>query len=53
MPDFLAEEVRTYLDGFYKLKPKDLIFTFSESYLHHEMDRGAKKQMLKGLECTI
>lgn len=47
MPDFLAEEIQNYLDGFYKLKPKDLIFTFSKSYLHHEMDRGAKKANVK------
>jgi phage integrase len=47
MPDFLAEEIQNYLDGFYKLKAKDLIFTFSKSYLHHEMDRGAKKANVK------
>ena len=47
MPDFLAEEIKIYLDGFYKLKPKDLIFTFSKSFLHHEMDRGAKKANVK------
>lgn len=47
MPDFLAEEIQNYLDGFYKLKPKDLIFTFSKSYLHHEMDRGTKKANVK------
>ena len=47
MPDFLAEEIQNYLDSFYKLKPKDLIFTFSKSYLHHEMDRGAKKANVK------
>ncbi len=47
MPDFLAEEIQNYLDSFYKLKPKDLIFTFSKSYLHHEMDRGTKKANVK------
>lgn len=47
MPDFLAEEIQNYLDSFYKLKPKDLIFTFSKSYLHHEMDRGSKKANVK------
>ncbi|HEK9074843.1 TPA: site-specific integrase [Streptococcus equi subsp. zooepidemicus] len=47
MPDFLAEEIQNYLDGFYKLKSKDLIFTFSKSYLHHEMDRRAKKANVK------
>lgn len=47
MPDFLAEEIKIYLNGFYKLKPKDLIFTFSKSFLHHEMDRGTKKANVK------
>ena len=47
MPDFLAEEIKIYLDGFYKLKPKDLIFSFSKSFLHHEMDRGSKKANIK------
>ena len=42
MPDFLAEEIKIYLNGFYKLKSKDLIFTFSKSFFHYEMDRGAK-----------
>ena len=47
MPDFLAEEIKIYLDGFYKLNSKDLIFTFSKSFLHHEMDRGTKKANVK------
>ena len=47
MPDFLAEEIKIYLNGFYKLKSKDLIFTFSKSFLHYEMDRGAKKANIK------
>lgn len=47
IPDFLAEEIKIYLNGFYKLKSKDLIFTFSKSFLHHEMDRGAKKANVK------
>lgn len=47
MPDFLAEEIKIYLDDFYKLKSKDLIFIFSKSFLHHEMDRGSKKANIK------
>ena len=53
IPDFLAEEIQNYLDGFYKLKPKDLIFTFSKSYLHHEMDRGAKKANVKRIRVHV
>lgn len=47
MPNFLVEKIKIYLDGFYKLKLKDLIFTFSKSFLHYEMDRGAKKANVK------
>lgn len=47
MPDFLADELKIYLDGFYKLGNNDLIFTFSKSYLHHEMDRGARIANIK------
>ena len=47
MPEFLTEEIKEYIDSFYKLKPKDLIFNFSKSYLHHEMDRGSKKAQVK------
>ena len=47
MPEFLTEEIKEYIDSFYKIKSKDLIFNFSKSYLHHEMDRGAKKAQVK------
>ena len=42
MPQFLCEEMKEYLDMIYGLKKKDRIFTVTKSYLHHEMDRGAK-----------
>ena len=35
MPEFLNYEIKEYIDSFYKIKPKDLIFNFSKSYLHH------------------
>ncbi len=31
----------------YGLKKKDRIFTITKSYLHHEMDRGAKAAGVK------
>ena len=31
----------------YGLKKKDRIFTVTKSYLHHEMDRGAKAAGVK------
>ena len=42
MPQFLCEEMQDYLGMLYGLKKKDRIFTVTKSYLHHEMDRGAK-----------
>lgn len=45
--EFLNDEIKEYIESFYKLKPKDLIFNFSKSYLHHEMDRGSKKSQVK------
>lgn len=47
MPEFLTNEIKEYIDSFYKIKPKDLIFNFSKSYLHYEMDRGFKKSQVK------
>ena len=43
MPDFLCTEMQEFFGMQYGLKKKDRIFsTISKSYLHREMDRGAK-----------
>ena len=47
MPQFLCEEMKEYLGMIYGLKKKDRIFTVTKSYLHHEMDRGAKAAGVK------
>ena len=47
MPKFLCEEMQEYLGMLYGLKKKDRIFTITKSYLHHEMDRGAKAAGVK------
>ena len=47
MPKFLCEEMREYLQMLYGLKKEDRIFTVTKSYLHHEMDRGAKAAGVK------
>ena len=47
MPQFLCEEMKEYLGMVYGLKKKDRIFTVTKSYLHHEMDRGAKAAGVK------
>ena len=47
MPDFLCEEFKEYIDSFYDVSDNDRIFPISKSYLHHEMDRGAKAAGVK------
>ena len=47
MPNFLCDEMRDYLGMLYGVKKKDRIFTVTKSYLHHEMDRGAKEAEVK------
>ena len=47
MPKFLCEEMQDYLGMLYGVKKKDRIFTVTKSYLHHEMDRGAKAAGVK------
>ena len=42
MPDFLAVEIEDFISSLYGIRDDDRIFTISKSYLHHEMDRGAK-----------
>ena len=47
MPQFLADEMQDYLKMIYDIRPDDRIFTISKSYLHHEMNRGAKAAGVK------
>lgn len=42
MPKFLCEEMQEYIGMIYGVKDSDRIFPITKSYLHHEMDRGAK-----------
>ena len=56
MPDFLALEIEDFisrLDGFRsddRISSDLRIFTISKSYLHHEMDRGAKPAGVKRIK---
>ena len=43
MPQFLAEEIQDYLKMLYAIGANDRMFTVTKSYLHREMDRGAKE----------
>lgn len=47
MPKFLCEEMQEYLGMFYGAEENDRIFHVSKSYMHHEMDRGAKEAGVK------
>ena len=47
MPDFLCTEMQEFFNMQYGLKRKDRIFNITKSYLHHEMDRGAKAAGVK------
>lgn len=47
MPQFLTDEIQDYLKMLYDVGDNDLMFTVTKSYLHREMDRGAKAAGVK------
>ena len=47
LPQFLCDEMADYFDSIYGLDDISRIFPISKSYLHHEMDRGAKEAGVK------
>jgi len=47
IPGFLCRELEEYLGMLYGYMPSDRIFHITKSYLHHEMDRGAKAAGVK------
>ncbi len=47
MPKFLTEEIQDYLRQLYDVGLDDRMFTVTKSYLHHEMERGAKEAGIK------
>ena len=47
MPDFLAEEIDDFINRLYGIENGERIFTISKSYLHHELERGAKLAGIK------
>ena len=47
MPQFLADEMQDYLRQLYGIEPNDRMFTVTKSYLHREMNRGAKEAGVK------
>ena len=47
MPKFLCEEMQEYIGMLYEVGENERIFQITKSYLHHEMDRGAKTAGIK------
>ena len=47
MPDFLSQEMHDFIGQLYGIGEHDRIFMITKSYLHHEMDRGAKESGVK------
>ena len=50
MPQFLVDEIQDYLKQLYNIQPNDRMFTVTKSYLHHEMDRGAKEANMDNMK---
>jgi integrase len=47
LPKFLCEEMQEYFSMLYDQAPTDRIFQVTKSFLHHEMERGAKAARVK------
>lgn len=47
LPQFLCDEMRDYFDSLYKVDEKSRVFVVTKSYMHHEMDRGAREAGVK------
>ena len=47
MPHFLCEEMQEYISMLYEISEDERMFQVTKSYLHHEMDRGAKAANVK------
>lgn len=53
MPQFLVAEIQDYLKMLYDVGNEDRMFTITKSYLHREMDRGAKEAGVSAFGFTI
>ena len=47
LPKFLCEEMQEYIGMRYEIGEDERLFQITKSYLHHEMDRGAKAAGVK------
>ena len=47
IPDFLCQELQSYMDTRYMLSPNERLFPATKHFLSHEMERGSKKTGVK------
>ena len=47
LPPFLCDEIKDYLEMFYEIGENERMFSFTKSYLGHEMERGCKESGVK------
>ena len=53
LPKFLCDEIQDYLKMLYDVGLEDRVFPITKSYLHREMDRGAKEAGVKRVVAHI
>lgn len=47
VPEFLAADIKDYMDSLYDLQENDRLFSITKYYLEHEMQRGIKESGVK------
>ena len=47
IPEFLAVDIKDYMDSLYDLQEDDRLFPITKYYLEHEMQRGIKESGVK------
>ena len=47
IPEFLAADIKDYMDSLYDLQEDDRLFPITKCYLEHEMQRGIKESGVK------
>ena len=47
VPEFLAADIKDYMDSLYELQENDRLFPITKYYLEHEMQRGIKESGVK------
>ena len=53
IPEFLAADIKDYMDSLYDLQEDDRLFPITKYYLEHEMQRGIKESGVKRIRVII